>query len=269
MLKNSLAEVISAGIRKTAEEASRIDTNKDGKPTPASVSLHYKKKFFGPGMKQTGKTVTVYGGLAPKIAEMNQHLSHGLELGGLGVLAAHPISTLRDPKASKKDKHIAKLEAAGLGVLALPALHHFGSRALKAMRKSASISDWVKANPRKALAAGLITAGGAIGAHDRYDRSTKKPTESESRFRYRRLRNTGAGALKGVATAGSLAAGLAMAEQAINKSAADQMGDDEQGLKSMALMNALRRRPRGALIAGDVNARNGTAVEALQKAMRK
>jgi len=297
-----------AAMQKSAEDAARIDTNKDGKPTPASVSIHYKKRFFGPGMKQTGKTVTVYGGVAPKIAnesvktavsyetaskvfkrrlqqandahgtsgvatankklsrmgdllhakayregrlkvdkstlstmatptvktttkttngngkvkgislgnimiginaagaaaalgaylhkknkdakktaEMNPHLSHGLELGGLGVLAAHPVATLRDPKASKKDKHIAKLETAGLSVLAVPALHHFGARALKAMRKAA----------------------------------------------------------------------------------ADQVNDDEQGLKSMALMNALRRRPRGALIAGDVNARNGTAVEAMQKAMRK
>ena len=59
---------------------------------------------------------------------------------------------------------------------------------------------------REAMAAGL-TAGAIYGGHDRWDRSTRKHTEDERRFKYRRLRNTLAGA-GGGAMAG---AGLVMA----------------------------------------------------------
>jgi hypothetical protein len=58
---------------------------------------------------------------------------------------------------------------------------------------------------REAMAAGL-TAGAIYGGHDRWDRSTQKASESERRFKYRRLRNTLAGAAGG----GLAGAGLVM-----------------------------------------------------------
>lgn len=44
---------------------------------------------------------------------------------------------------------------------------------------------------------GGALVGGGIGGHDRYDRSTKKPGESDKRFKYRRLRQTAVGAASG------------------------------------------------------------------------
>lgn len=70
------------------------------------------------------------------------------------------------------------------------------------MEKAARISD-EQIIGRHMLASGII--GAAYGGHDRYDRSTKKPTETDKRFKYRRFRNVLEGAAKG--GVGGLAAG--------------------------------------------------------------
>lgn len=53
---------------------------------------------------------------------------HGIELAGLGTLAYHPVKTLMDPNASKKDKSHAKWEAAGLGILGAPSAYALGRK---------------------------------------------------------------------------------------------------------------------------------------------
>ena len=69
------------------------------------------------------------------------------EIAGLGVLAVPGIKTLRDPKASKKEKSHAKWETAGLGALAVPAAHSMYTAAKKgglAAIKHASVEDLIK-----------------------------------------------------------------------------------------------------------------------------
>lgn len=62
-----------------------------------------------------------------KHAGMADHLTHGAELAGLGILAAPSIAEMRGKKVSDKTKHRA--EVAGLGVLAVPSAAHFAHEA--------------------------------------------------------------------------------------------------------------------------------------------
>lgn len=66
----------------------------------------------------------------------------GLEAAGLGILAKPGIDTLRDRKASAKDKKHAKFETAGLGVLAAHPLYELGKAGLGAL-KHASVDQEV------------------------------------------------------------------------------------------------------------------------------
>jgi hypothetical protein len=66
--------------------------------------------------------------LAVKSASTSPLVS-GLEVGGLGVLAAPSIHTLRDPHADEKAKRHAKYEAAGLGILAAHPAYELGTAA--------------------------------------------------------------------------------------------------------------------------------------------
>lgn len=71
----------------------------------------------------------VFPGLR-KIAAFSPHVVNGLEVGGLGILAAHGVHTLRDPKASSSDKKWAGAETAGLGVLAAHPAYELGHAAV-------------------------------------------------------------------------------------------------------------------------------------------
>lgn len=53
------------------------------------------------------------------------------EVAGLGILAAHPIHTLANKKATKKEKTVAGLETAGLGTLAAHPAHAMWQAAKK------------------------------------------------------------------------------------------------------------------------------------------
>lgn len=66
-----------------------------------------------------------------------------VDVAGLGVLAAHPIHTLTNKKATKKEKTVAGLETAGLGTLAAGPLHTM----YQAAKKGQSI--WKHASIRK------------------------------------------------------------------------------------------------------------------------
>lgn len=60
-------------------------------------------------------------------------LVSGLEVGGLGVLAAPSIGTLRNRNASPEAKRHAKYEVGGLGVLAAHPAYELGVEAKKAL----------------------------------------------------------------------------------------------------------------------------------------
>jgi len=94
----------------------------------------------------------------------------------------------------------AKAGLIGAGVVGagLLARHIYKKRkARKEQQKMAASRDL---NDRDLLATHQAIGAG-IGlvyhAHDRYDRSTQKPGESDKRFRYRRIRNTIAGGASG------------------------------------------------------------------------
>lgn len=72
--------------------------------------------------------------LFPELLKSAAPLVHALEAGGLGVLAAPSIHTLRDPNATTKEKQHAKFETAGLGVLAAHPLYELGSSALSKLK---------------------------------------------------------------------------------------------------------------------------------------
>lgn len=75
----------------------------------------------------------------------NKKASAGLELAGLGVLAAPSVGTLMDRKADKKEKSHAKFETAGLGILAAHPAYEIGQKALglgkKVLTKKAAPSQ--------------------------------------------------------------------------------------------------------------------------------
>ena len=61
---------------------------------------------------------------AQKQAGLSDHLTHGAELAGLGILAAPAVKHMVTGKEmSEKGKNVSEL--AGLGVLAAPSIHHF------------------------------------------------------------------------------------------------------------------------------------------------
>lgn len=62
--------------------------------------------------------------------ELEKISSAGLELAGLGVLAAPSVKTLMNPKADKKEKSHAKFETAGLGILAAHPAYEIGKKLL-------------------------------------------------------------------------------------------------------------------------------------------
>lgn len=64
-----------------------------------------------------------------KKASVSDHLYHGAELAGLGVLAAPSIASLRGKPWKEKNKDIA--EVAGLGILAAPSAYHIGKSLLR------------------------------------------------------------------------------------------------------------------------------------------
>lgn len=71
--------------------------------------------------------------------EIEKVASHGVELAGLGILAApHAYNALTGKKMSHKTERNAEL--AGLGTLASPSLAHYGSKALKFVKR-ANIGD--------------------------------------------------------------------------------------------------------------------------------
>jgi hypothetical protein len=67
-----------------------------------------------------------------KRAEMNPHLTHGLELAGLGILGYDEGRHFNSKDPDKR--RASRFAAAGLGTLAVPAVYHFGSAALKKLR---------------------------------------------------------------------------------------------------------------------------------------
>lgn len=71
--------------------------------------------------------------------ELEKISSAGLELAGLGVLAAPSVKTLTDSKASKKEKSHAKFETAGLGILAAHPAYEIGKKLLT--KKAATVSN--------------------------------------------------------------------------------------------------------------------------------
>jgi hypothetical protein len=71
--------------------------------------------------------------------ELEKISSHGLEIAGLGVLAAPSVATLADSKASKKEKNHAKFETAGLGILAAHPAYEIGKKLLT--KKAATVSN--------------------------------------------------------------------------------------------------------------------------------
>ena len=79
---------------------------------------------------------------------------HAAEVVGLGMLAKHPIKTLRDPNASEHDRSAAKMETAGLGVLAAPAVHGMYSDRKKIGKGASKAGKWVGDNASKAWKSG-------------------------------------------------------------------------------------------------------------------
>jgi len=71
--------------------------------------------------------------------ELEKISSAGLELAGLGVLAAPSVKTLMDPSAKKKEKSHAKFETAGLGLLAAHPAYEIGKKLLT--KKAATVSN--------------------------------------------------------------------------------------------------------------------------------
>jgi hypothetical protein len=93
-----------------------------------------------PASNLVGKTLNLVPILSNPIRPFASgvlHIKHAnvgstaLEMGGLGILGAPSLKTLRDPKASAKDKKHAKWELGGLGVLAAHPAYELGTRVLK------------------------------------------------------------------------------------------------------------------------------------------
>lgn len=67
--------------------------------------------------------------------ELEKIAGHGIELAGLGMLAApHAYNAVTGKSVSKKTERNAEL--AGLGTLAAPSLAHYGAKALKLVKKA-------------------------------------------------------------------------------------------------------------------------------------
>lgn len=67
-----------------------------------------------------------------KRAEMNPHLTHGLELAGLGILGYDEGKHFNSKDPEKR--RTSRFAVAGLGTLGIPAAYHFGSEAFKKLR---------------------------------------------------------------------------------------------------------------------------------------
>lgn len=61
-----------------------------------------------------------------KKANIGEHIAHGAEIAGLGILAAPSIAHLAGKNWSEKTK--SKMEVGGLGVLAAPSVAHFAKK---------------------------------------------------------------------------------------------------------------------------------------------
>lgn len=70
-----------------------------------------------------------------KQAELNPHLLHAAELGGLGFLARDVPKHWNSEDPEKR--RTARTEGIGLGILAAPSIHHFGSMAVNKLRGAA------------------------------------------------------------------------------------------------------------------------------------
>ena len=71
------------------------------------------------------------------VGQHKEHLTHGAELAGLGVLAVPSAQKLRKIRAAEtppEERRAAKYELAGLGVLAAPSAIHLGHSAWKHFR---------------------------------------------------------------------------------------------------------------------------------------
>jgi len=71
------------------------------------------------------------------IGRHKEHLTHGAELAGLGILgvpSAQKLRKIRSAETSPEEKRTAKYELAGLGVLAAPSAIHLGHAAWKHFR---------------------------------------------------------------------------------------------------------------------------------------
>jgi hypothetical protein len=104
-------------------------------------------------------------GIAGFVARHGSNLTHGAELGGLGVLAVPSAAKLRKSNpASEEEKRHAKYELAGLGVLGVPSAIGLAHHAFKKMKRAGAFSG---AGAGAAVRAGRAMMGtpraGALG----------------------------------------------------------------------------------------------------------
>lgn len=84
-------------------------------------------------------TKVAAGMLFPRLRKLASGLpdavTHGLEIGGLGILAAPAVKHLMHPQKPVDEKSTAKHELAGLGTLAIPSAYALGRHAIQHFRR--------------------------------------------------------------------------------------------------------------------------------------
>lgn len=92
------------------------------------------------GASMAAKTAASSDWYKPNYGKTNwgEHLTHGAELAGLGVLAVPSykrLKKIRQPETSPQERSDAKHELAGLGILAAPSAIHLAHSAYKRLRR--------------------------------------------------------------------------------------------------------------------------------------
>lgn len=94
-------------------------------------------RAFVDEMQGTMMKEAVLGGVADWASKHREHLTHGAELAGLGLLAvpsAQKLKKIHAKETSPEERRTAKYELGGLGVLAAPSAIHLGHAAWKKFR---------------------------------------------------------------------------------------------------------------------------------------
>lgn len=100
-------------------------------------ALAKSRGIWRPGQNSTAAITEKVAGVADWVGKNKEHLTHGTELAGLGVLgypSYQRLKKIRAKETTPEEKRSAKFELAGLGILGLPSAIHLAHGAINKLR---------------------------------------------------------------------------------------------------------------------------------------